>query len=231
MRGFVFEDKEIPLCEEAGLMDAIHWIAGKIPITEYGFKMLLERQTNSLAPLAIEQAKIDLCYHLRRGSLQAYGCYRQNELIASRQKTYETESRFGVFDGSLIPEQAWYYDKIDWENDGLTVESLIVNKHILSGLFYFIQIPTQALLAIWPRQDTQQKTEVITNKNKELCRAIAQTLWHLFPSMTAEEISAHHTIQEFGGGKNYTGKNTLKDWIREVDPRPAKTKRGRKAKA
>lgn len=60
------------------------------------------------------------------------------------------------------------------------------------------------------------------------CQAIAQTLWYLNPDMKSEEIIRHHAILEFGDGKRYQGKNTLRDWVREVDPRAPETKTGPK---
>lgn len=66
----------------------------------------------------------------------------------------------------------------------------------------------------------------ISQLHKQLCQAIAKTLWDIQPDMTIEEMKTHSAIQEYGGGKNYTGKNTLRDWLSEVDPRPAERKRG-----
>ena len=63
---------------------------------------------------------------------------------------------------------------------------------------------------------------------KQVCQAVAKTLWSIYPDFTIEQIKSHHAIQEFAGGKVYNGKNTLRDWISEVDPRPAESKRGRK---
>ncbi len=36
--------------------------------------------------------------------------------------------------------------------------------------------------------------------------------------LTITAMSEHHAILEHGGGKLYTGKNTLRDWVREVAP-------------
>ena len=66
--------------------------------------------------------------------------------------------------------------------------------------------------------------------DKQLCQAIARTLWHDNPNLTIKEICNHHAIQFFGNGRLYSGKNTLPDWISEVDPRPAEQKRGRPKK-
>jgi len=72
---------------------------------------------------------------------------------------------------------------------------------------------------------SRTRTESI---HKQTCQAIAKTLWDANPTMTIEEIKNHPSIQEHGYGKHYTGKNTLRDWLREVDPRPPEAKTGRK---
>lgn len=67
--------------------------------------------------------------------------------------------------------------------------------------------------------------------DKQLCQAIARTLWHDNPNLTIKELCNHHAIQVFGNGRLYSGKNTLPDWMSEVDPRPSEQKRGRPKKS
>ncbi len=69
-----------------------------------------------------------------------------------------------------------------------------------------------------------------SQKAKLKCQAIAQTLWHLNPKLKIEEIAKNHAIQEYGDGKMYRGKNTLRDWVSEVDPRPKEVKTGPRSK-
>lgn len=64
--------------------------------------------------------------------------------------------------------------------------------------------------------------------HKGLCQAVAKTLWELNPELTIAEIIKHPGILEHAEGKRYKGKNTLRDWVAEVDPRPASMKRGPK---
>lgn len=54
--------------------------------------------------------------------------------------------------------------------------------------------------------------------DKLVCQSIARTLWDEHPQMTIASMAEHKAIQEYGGGKLYTGKNTLRDWLREVAP-------------
>ncbi|MBY0280638.1 MAG: hypothetical protein K2W94_00565 [Alphaproteobacteria bacterium] len=62
---------------------------------------------------------------------------------------------------------------------------------------------------------------------KEKVQVAAKILWEQNPTMTIEAIKKHRYIQEFAGGKQYSGKNTLRDWISEVDPRLKAEKTGR----
>lgn len=77
-------------------------------------------------------------------------------------------------------------------------------------------------------QKTPEKTLRPNQIAKIKCQAIAQTLWQIYPKMTTEEMKKHPAILEFGGGKDFQGKNTLRDWLSEVDPRPDDKKTGPK---
>ncbi|MCM0084457.1 hypothetical protein L4X63_23035 [Geomonas sp. Red32] len=59
--------------------------------------------------------------------------------------------------------------------------------------------------------------------DKEVCQGIARTLWDSSPDMTIEQMRDHKAIQVYGSGKLYKGDNTLRGWLREVDPRTHKT--------
>ncbi len=54
--------------------------------------------------------------------------------------------------------------------------------------------------------------------DKLICQAIAKTLWDEYPQMTIAAMTEHKAILEYGGGKLYSGKNTLRDWLSEVAP-------------
>lgn len=64
-----------------------------------------------------------------------------------------------------------------------------------------------------------------------ICQAIARTLWDQYPDMTIEDMKKHKAIQIYGNGRAYLGKNTLRDWLSEVDPRDPETKSGRKKRS
>ncbi|AOU26017.1 TPA: hypothetical protein P5J75_001958 [Legionella pneumophila] len=66
-----------------------------------------------------------------------------------------------------------------------------------------------------------------SQKAKIACQAIARVLWDSHPTMTIEEMKVHPAILKHGYGSYYSGKNTLRDWLSEVDPRPKNKKTGR----
>lgn len=68
----------------------------------------------------------------------------------------------------------------------------------------------------------QQPTYRPSHVDKLVCQAIARTLWDEHPTMTIAAMTQHKAILEYGGGKLYTGKNTLRDWLSEVAPEDVK---------
>lgn len=66
--------------------------------------------------------------------------------------------------------------------------------------------------------------------DRELCRAIASTLWLLDPKLTIQAIIEHEAIQRFGNGRLYKGRDTIRSWIRDLDPRPGAKGGGRPRK-
>jgi hypothetical protein len=73
--------------------------------------------------------------------------------------------------------------------------------------------------AFWARLASKQQ-------HRLLCRAIATELWRLNPNKSIAEICRDHAIQGFGGGRYYTKADTLREWIKDLDPRPDEQKKG-----
>ena len=61
-----------------------------------------------------------------------------------------------------------------------------------------------------------------------LCREIATKLWKSNPNMTIADVCNHEAIQRYGDGANYGGRETLRNWVKDLDPRPIQTKQGPK---
>lgn len=96
-----------------------------------------------------------------------------------------------------------------------------------------IKLPPMLLSYMGLTPETPKNTSSKLNQNqlsKQLCQAVAKTLWDIYPRMTIEEMKSHHAIQTHGNGVMYGGKNTLRGWLSEVDPRPSEMKTGKKKK-
>lgn len=63
-----------------------------------------------------------------------------------------------------------------------------------------------------------------------LCRAIAQTLWDIDPTMTIEAMRRHHAMLYYGNSRKYPGEKTLRNWINDLDPRSPEERNGRPKK-
>ena len=48
--------------------------------------------------------------------------------------------------------------------------------------------------------------------------------------MTIEDIGQHEWIQKFGNARHYTGRDTLRNWIKDLNPKPPGQRRGRPRK-
>ncbi|MCC5858609.1 MAG: hypothetical protein JJT90_10665 [Ectothiorhodospiraceae bacterium] len=64
-----------------------------------------------------------------------------------------------------------------------------------------------------------------SQRDRELCRAIARTLWDEHPEMTIAAMTRHHAIRIYGNGKQYK-EPALRKWIKDLDPRPPGLKKG-----
>lgn len=54
--------------------------------------------------------------------------------------------------------------------------------------------------------------------DRKLCRAIAQTLWLSEPKLTIKAVCEHEAIQRFGNGRLYPGRDTIRNWIKDLSP-------------
>ena len=69
-----------------------------------------------------------------------------------------------------------------------------------------------------PQEQLEPQILRPSNIHKLICQAIAKTLWDSHPDMTIAAMTEHRAILEYGSGKYYKGKNTLRDWLSEVAP-------------
>ena len=78
-----------------------------------------------------------------------------------------------------------------------------------------------------PKQESAKRNTKLSEKqgDKASFQGIAKALWEKNPNLTQAEIINHERIEFFK--MTYTGKNTLPNWLREIDPRPIESRRGR----
>lgn len=75
----------------------------------------------------------------------------------------------------------------------------------------------------------QESTPRQSQLDKACCQAIARLIWDMEPKHTITDLTADRRILKYGNGNQYAEK-TLKEWLREVDPRPLEEKTGRPKK-
>lgn len=73
--------------------------------------------------------------------------------------------------------------------------------------------------AFWSRLDSKQKRRI-------LCREIATQLWLASPDRTIADLIRDPLIKNIGGGKYYDDDKTVREWIKDLDPRPEEMKKG-----
>jgi hypothetical protein len=75
-------------------------------------------------------------------------------------------------------------------------------------------------------EEDEVKTLTIREQDlicKNMCQAIAKTLWDINANLTIKDIREHKAIQQYGDGKLFDLETTLHRWISDVDPRKVKT--------
>lgn len=76
-----------------------------------------------------------------------------------------------------------------------------------------------------------QELTSLTNQQRDrlLCRAVARELWALNPARTIVDVTGHPRIEALTGG-SWGGRDTIRNWIKDLDPRPASSKPGPRPK-
>lgn len=95
-----------------------------------------------------------------------------------------------------------------------------------------MEVPAALLEAMGLAPAEPEEAEPLNRQSqldRELCRAIARTLWDEYPQMNITHMARHRSIKLYGNGGQYK-LDTLKGWIRDLDPRPEGSKGGRPRK-
>lgn len=127
------------------------------------------------------------------------------------------------------------YDKARLDNVFMTTETLAeycFNNGIELPVFWYSEKNLAYFKELYGADSEIKKpTKLTTNQqDRELCRAIAQTLWSIYPEMTIVEITNHPAIQQYGNGRLYPGRDTLRNWVKDLNPKPVNQRRGRPKK-
>ena len=72
----------------------------------------------------------------------------------------------------------------------------------------------------WGTLNNQQRARI-------LCREIATILWKNDPNLGIEDIKKNEVFLKYGGARYFSSKNTTRDWIKDLDPRPPSERVGR----
>lgn len=65
--------------------------------------------------------------------------------------------------------------------------------------------------------------------DKQLCQAVASTLWNEHPDLNIQQVINHPALQRFANGAQYK-ERTLREWVKTLDPRPKESRHGRPKK-
>lgn len=64
-------------------------------------------------------------------------------------------------------------------------------------------------------------------RHRLLCRHFAEKIWQDKPETTIAAICRHEIVREWAGAKYYGDKDTIRNWIKDLDPRPSDQRNGR----
>lgn len=82
--------------------------------------------------------------------------------------------------------------------------------------------------SVSPEKKSEEKPRKLRDNqiDKLVCQGIAQTLWDIDSSLTIEQMIQHKAIQKYGNAVLYKKPETIKSWLRMVDPRKDDEKPG-----
>lgn len=138
----------------------------------------------------------------------------KSELINEHQINSLIKAKFEEYDNKGIEPPNDLYEEVRSTYENSTDEELA------NVLFAPGRVKAKDIDEFWKRLSDSQKSRL-------LCRSIASTLWRKNDKLTIREITNHPVILDYCGGSYYSGKDTIRDWIKDLDPRPEEQKTGR----
>ncbi len=124
------------------------------------------------------------------------------------------------------------YDKSKLEHyhlDKMEVLNFCIAKDFPPPSFWYTESELKHPPSIGVDFHVNEKKLRPSQMARTLCRAIANTLWNIYPQMNITEMCRHEAIKKYGNGGHYSGK-AVRGWITDLDPRPPEEKKGRPPK-
>ena len=160
-------------------------------------------------------------------------------VLAIRNKTISARTRNGVIfaDNSIIT----FFDDIPhYIKTRICLTWNVFNKSYLDSLYvkreevidYCIKsycdfppcwTPKRLPYELIARKETKNYRPADETEDRIRCQAIAGALWELDPAIHPVHMVQSTIMQRFGNGRDY-GEETIKDWIKSVDPQKKRKK-------
>ena len=86
-----------------------------------------------------------------------------------------------------------------------------------------IRITQEVIDKFWSKLSHKQKVRILS-------REVASVLWKIDPNRSIKSISEDNNFLIYGQADHYAGKNTRRDWIKDLDPRKPEDRIGRPSK-
>ena len=204
MNRIKYEGKELPLSRLASLKEAVNWIAYRRPPVERRYKAFVRKAEDD--SINLDSARLELFYCLIEKKLTACGVKCQialeNPVCEAGYPIYP-EPYYRVIDADYgepvtIDVGEWVYDNIVWsENALIDFTSSLYGQEFSTG-FCYISVETQYLFELFPPTNSDDKSPAprANQIHKQVCQAVASTLWKINPEMTSQEIQKHPALLE-----------------------------------
>ena len=138
----------------------------------------------------------------------------KSELINEHQINLLIKAKFEELNSKGIEPSDDLYEQI---------RSQYINssdEDIANVLFTPGRVKEEHIDKFWEKLSPNQKSRLLS-------RSVAANLWRKDKNLTIREITEHPMILDHCGGIYYSGKETIRNWIKDLDPRPEDQKTGR----
>lgn len=187
-------------------------------------------------PFTIQDMLRHLCQLILSGKIGTYDqlfIYSENENTTPKSTVFSSpihaaieaaassrKYNIDVLDNTLINRFELFHSSI---MDNLDFPDFWHDDELVD---FFGGVPTDQPLSALTKSEKINLSRT-SHFDKSVCHAVAKTLWDIDPTINIAQMTRHPSIQKHAGGKNYKGKHTLRNWLKEVAPEHLKNKNGR----